>query len=143
MDMNHEHMFETFEHTADIGVVGKGSNMAEAFENAAYGMFSIVADLKKYPPTNTVEIEATGDDSVNLLERFLSSLIVLFEADRVLPVDFKMLDFDLGRLNCEVAVRPFGDDIEWIGPSVKAVTYHQMAVEKIGEQWCARAMLDV
>ena len=143
MDMSHEHTFETFEHTADIGVIGRGATMAEAFENTAYGMFSIVADIEKYQPTGTVEVEASGDDSINLLERFLSSLIVLFEADKMLPVDFKMKYFGLGRLTCEVSVRPFGDDIEWIGPCIKAVTYHQMAVEKEGDQWCARAIFDV
>lgn len=143
MDMNHEHKFETFEHTADIGVIGRGSTMAEAFESTAYGMFAIVADLKKYPATETREVEAIGDDSINLLERFLSSLIVIFEADHMLPVDFKMKEFDLGHLKCEVAVHPIGDDIEWIGPSVKAVTYHQMDVDKDGGQWFARAIFDV
>lgn len=141
--MNHEHTFEMIEHTADVGVVGRGKTMAEAFENAAYGMFCIVADISKYKPADRITIEADGDDSVNLLERFLSSLIVVFEADRMLPVDFVIEEFGCTHLVCEVAVRPIDDDIEWLGPSVKAVTYHMMAVWQENGQWFARAILDV
>lgn len=141
--MSREHGFEMFEHTADIGVLGSGKTMAEAFENVAYGMFSIMADLDKYSPTDTAEVEADGDDHIDLLARFLSKLIVLFDADRVLPLDFKVTEIDGSRLKCEVAFRGIGDDIEWLGPQVKAVTYHQMAVDQVEGMWRARAIFDV
>ncbi len=140
--MKREHKFETIEHTADIGVVGYGSSMAEAFENAAYGMFKIMADLEKYEPTCSEVVHAAGDDDVVLLQNFLSQLIVLFESKNVLPLEFEITEISLGRLTCWVSARPIGPDIEWTGPAVKAVTYHQMAVESNGE-WRARAILDV
>lgn len=141
--MSREHRFEYFEHTADIGVIGSGKTMADAFESTAYGMFSIVADIAKYSPTQTKTITVTGTDDVVLLERFLSSLIVLFESESVLPLDFEITEISMGRLTCWVSVRPIGDDIEWLGPEIKAVTYHQMAVENKGDEWMARAIFDV
>lgn len=141
--MGREHQFEIIEHTADFGVIGKGRTMAEAFENAAYGMFSIVAELERYEPTMQREIVATGGDDVALLERFLSSLLVLFDGDGLLPLDFEITEISMGRLTCWVSARPVGDDIEWFGPTVKAVTYHRMKVESKAGEWLAQAIFDV
>lgn len=141
--MNREHKFELIEHTADVGVVGRGRTMAEAFENVAYGMFAIMADLEKYKPTVHRSIVALGDDDVTLLERFLSSLLVLFDGDGLLPIDIEITEISFGRLTAWVSARKTGGDIEWTGPSVKAVTYHQMAVENKDGEWIARAIFDV
>jgi SHS2 domain-containing protein len=141
--MNDEHRFEIFEHTADVGVIGKGQTMAEAFENAAYGMFSIMTELDRYRATKQQSITVIGTDDVTLLERFLSSLLLLFDADRLLPVQFEITEISMGRLTCWVSTRPIGDDIEWLGPEIKAVTFHQMAVESKGSEWTAKALFDV
>jgi SHS2 domain-containing protein len=141
--MSREHKFEIIEHTADVGVIGRGREMADAFESAAYGMFSIVADLGKYQPTVQKEITVAGTDDVALLERFLSSLLVLFDGDRLLPLDFEITEISMGRLTCWVSARPIGDDIEWFGPTIKAVTWHQMAVENKGGEWTAKVIFDV
>jgi SHS2 domain-containing protein len=143
IDMGREHRFEIIEHTADFGVIGKGATMAEAFENAAYGMFTIVADLEKYQPTTQKEITVAGSDDVNMFERFLSSLLVVFDGDALLPLDFEITEISMGRLTCWVDARPVADDIEWLGPAVKAVTYHQMAVENKNGEWQAKAIFDV
>lgn len=141
--MSREHKFEIIEHTADVGVVGRGRDMAEAFENAAYGMFSIMAELDKYEPTTQKSIASVGDDDITLLEGFLSSLLVFFDSERMLPLDFEITEISFGRLTCWVSARKIGDDIEWLGPQVKAVTYHQMAVESRDGEWIAKAILDV
>lgn len=141
--MKREHKFETFEHTADIGVIGRGDMMADAFESVAYGMFSIMADLDKYEATQSKVVHAVGTDDVVLLERFLSQLVVLFDADGLLPLDIEITEISLGRLTCWVSARPIGEDIEWLGPAVKAVTYHQMSVENKDGEWVARVILDV
>ena len=143
LGMKREHTFEIMEHTADIGVIGRGKTMAQAFENTAYGMFSIIADLDRYEPTKTFEIEAEGEDAVYLLERFLALLIVEFDAERILPLDFEIIDMSPGYIKCKVHGREIGDDIEWIGPTIKAVTFHKMAVEKQGGEWTTKAIFDV
>lgn len=131
------------EHTADVGIIGKGDCMAEAFENVAYGMFSLMADLDKYKPDVSRSIAAVGSDDVTLLERFLSSLLVMFDADRLLPLDIEITEISFGRLVAWVSARKIGEDIEWIGPQVKAVTYHQMKVESAEGEWRAQAIFDV
>ena len=142
--MGREHRFETFEHTADIGVTGIGSTMAEAFENAAYGTFSIMADLSKYQPTVSKSVVALGgDEDVVMLERFLSALLVLFDGDGLLPLEFDITEISFGRLTCWISARKVGDDIEWLGPQVKAITYHKMSVTSTEDEWRASVILDV
>lgn len=141
--MNREHRFEVVEHTADVGVIGHGETMADAFESAAYGMFSVMAELDRYEPDTQRSVAAAGADDIELLERFLSSLLVLFDAERVLPVDFEITEISFGRLVCWVSAKKIDDSIEWLGPQVKAVTYHQMAVESKAGEWTAKAIFDV
>lgn len=141
--MMREHKFETIEHTADIGVVGCGNTMADAFESVAYGMFSLMADLDKYQPDTQAKVTAVGIDDVALLERFLSSLLVVFDGDMLLPLDVEITEISFGKLTAWVSAKKIGDDIEWTGTQVKAVTYHQMKVENKDGQWCAQAIFDV
>jgi len=141
--MSREHKFELLEHTADVGVVGYGDTMADAFESVAYGMFSIMADLDKYTPTEHRNVVAVGDDDITLLERFLSSMLVLFDGDGLLPLDFEINEISSWRLTCQVSACKVTNSIEWLGPQVKAVTYHQMAVENQDGGWMAKAIFDV
>lgn len=141
--MSREHRFEIIEHTADFGVIGKGRMMADAFESVAYGMFTIVADLEKYQSTEQRKVTVVGTDDVTLLERFLSSLLVIFDGDRLLPLDFEITEISMGRLTCWISTKPIGDDIEWLGPTIKAVTFHQIAVENRDGEWTAQAIFDV
>lgn len=141
--MSREHRFETFEHTADVGVIGRGRTKAEAFENTAYGMITVIADPQRYAPTDKVEVTAEGIDDIGLLERFLSRMLILIDGDSLLPLDFHITEMENERLRCEVEVRPIGEDIEWTGPTLKAVTYHQMAVEQTDQEWQTRVILDI
>ena len=141
--MTHEHRFEMIEHTADVGVVGIGDDMAGAFENCAYGMFSVMADLANYKPNAHKSVVAVGTENVELLQRFLSALLVLFDGDRLLPVDIEITEISLGRLTAWVDAKKIDESIEWLGPQVKAVTYHQMSVEESSGVWRAKAIFDV
>ena len=67
--------FRLIEHTADVGLVAYGRNLAEAFANAAYGMFSIIADLRTVKATESRSLELNEDGYEALLFEWLNSLI--------------------------------------------------------------------
>ena len=138
-----EHRFELIEHTADIGIEATGDTLAETFENAAYGMFSVMADIAGMSPSNTIEVRAEAEDLPSLLHAWLAELIYRFDAENVLPVQFKVEQLMETSLTANVGVRPIVADIEWIGPAIKAVTYHQLAVERTPAGWRARVIFDV
>ena len=117
--------------------------MAEAFENTAYGMFSLFVDPEAYQPTMNREITVSADDREQLLWTWLSELMYIFEVDRELALDFKIVEITDTSLRSEVAMRSIGKDIEWLGSGVKAVTYHQLKVEQTDGLWRTQVYVDV
>jgi SHS2 domain-containing protein len=59
--------FEVIDHTADKGIRAYGHDLKELFENAAYGMFSLMADFDRFTPTLTCEIDVDAPDLESLL----------------------------------------------------------------------------
>jgi SHS2 domain-containing protein len=138
-----ERTFQILEHTADKGVAATGRTMAEAFENAAYGMFSLFVDPGAYQPTAEREVQVAAADREQLLWTWLSELLFIFEVDGELPVDFHILEISHTGLRASVSVRPVGADIEWLGSPAKAITYHQLKVEERPEGWHVQVYVDV
>jgi len=138
-----EHAFGYLEHTADKGVIGYGDTLEAALENTAYGMFSLMAELPRYTATEERPVEVSGGDDISVLKAWLEELVFIFEVDRFLPVEFHVVELTNGKLRGRIRGRPFGPDIEWLGPQVKAVTYHEMKVEKIDDRYRVQAIVDV
>jgi len=59
--------YRLIEHTADVGLIAYGSTLAEAFGNAAYGMFSIIAELGTVRETESRQLEVNDNDLEGLL----------------------------------------------------------------------------
>ena len=138
-----EHRFGYFEHTADKGVFAYGETLEKAYENIAYGVFSLMADLSNYTPIGMCTIEVEGEDEISVLRNWLKELLYKFEVERVLPLDFHVRSLKAGHLMADIDLRPFGPDIEWLGSQVKAVTYHGMEVEKRDMEYRVQAIVDV
>ena len=65
--------YSYFEHDADMGIVGRGATIEEAFERPP-AMFAIMADLAQVPrPTVAIEFEEA--DAKLALVRWLNLLI--------------------------------------------------------------------
>ena len=135
--------FEVLSHTADKGIRAFGRDMKELFENAAYGMFSLMADLGKYAPVESRELEVEAPDAESLLHNWLAELLYQFEVDRMLFVDFEIRKIDYHRLEGTARGLPFNREIEWLGSSVKAVTHHGLCVNRTDERWEAEVIFDV
>jgi hypothetical protein len=65
--------YDYFEHEADIGIIGRGPTLAEAFESAATAMFAIMAEPARIKNTLSIQYEFEEDDPefalVTLLNR--------------------------------------------------------------------------
>ncbi len=63
-----ERGFETFDHTADIGIRAWGNEFSEIFEEAAKALFSVIADLNSVSPVQNinVKLEAAQGTPVSL-----------------------------------------------------------------------------
>ena len=122
--------FQLIEHTADTGLIAYGKNLAEAFANAAFGLFSIIAELKPVKETESRQIELCEDDPEALLFEWLNSLIYLFDVEMVLFKRFDIIDFNGLRLKAVCHGEKYDPSRHHLKTGVKSATYHLLKVDK-------------
>lgn len=135
--------FEVFEHTADIGLRSYGRTLEEAFENAARGMFSLMADLNVVEATEEVKVRVEADDPGSLLVAWLNELLYLFDAKKILLSKFAIQEWDkkscLLALACGERIDPKKHQLEM---DIKACTYHMLKITK-NDLYACQVVLDV
>ena len=133
--------FEFLEHTADMGLVAYGDSLAEAFANAACGLFSIIVDLDSVRELECRQVEIGGEDIEGLLFEWLNHLIYLFDVEMILLKRFEVMDFN----DYSMKVRCYGEKYNRaqhrLRTGVKSVTYHQLKVDRGKKQ--VRVIFDV
>lgn len=71
--------YEPLEHTSEAGVIAHGTTMAEAFANAAEGMYALMLDLDTVREGEEREIALIGETAEGLLVDWLLELMFLTE----------------------------------------------------------------
>ena len=127
--VDHSYSFEILEHTADVGLVARGRDQAEAFCAAAYGLASLMADLSRAEPLEERQVEVEAEDAEGLLVAWLSELVYLFDAEGFLPCRFDVQQIDRHSLRAHVDGDHFDPMKHPPNATVKAVTYHQLRVQ--------------
>lgn len=133
--------FQLIEHTADVGLVAYGETLAKAFANAAYGLFSIIAELKTVKETETRQLELSEEDPEALLFEWLNSLIYLFDVEMILFKRFEITDFDGCRLRAVCYGEKYDPSHHQLKTGVKAATYHMLKVD--GEKNQVQVIFDI
>lgn len=126
--------FELIEHTADVGLIAYGENLAEAFANAAYGMFSIIAELDAVKETESRRVEISEDDLEGLLFEWLNSLIYLFDVEMILFKRFDIIDLDGCQLKAVCYGEKYDPSRHHLKTGVKSATYYMLTVDGMKNQ---------
>jgi SHS2 domain-containing protein len=122
--------FELIEHTADIGLIAYGETLAEAFANAAYGLFSIIAELDAVRERESRRVEIAEDDLEALLFEWLNNLIYLFDVEMLLFRRFDIMELDGRRLRATCYGERYDPSRHHLKTGVKSATYHMLEVDK-------------
>ena len=130
--------FEELEHTADRAIKVYGATLKDVFANAAYGMFSIMADLEEVPARVTREVEVSAYDVESLLVEWLNELLYQHETHGELYRDFEILHLD----ETSIRARVRGDKGEPTRAKVKAATYHDLEIKNVGKGYEAVVVFD-
>jgi SHS2 domain-containing protein len=121
--------FDYIEHTADIGLVAYGRNLPEAYGNAAYGLFSIITDLRKVKQIESQVVELQENDPESLLFEWLNHLIYLFEVDRMLFKKCTVQEYNGRHLKAVCTGEHIDPKRHELKLGVKAATYHMLTVD--------------
>ena len=135
--------FSVFDHTADIGLVIYGKDLVSLFEYSGKGFFSLITDLRTVKPRIEKRVELTGRSLERLMVDWLSELLYLHDVEHLLFREFRVESVGEEGLKAVAKGEPFQDGVHRIKTGVKAVTYHQIRVEKRNGGWRARVIFDL
>lgn len=133
--------FQLIEHTADTGLIAYGNNLAEAFSNAAYGLFSIITELNNVRETESQPVAVSAEDTESLLFNWLNHLIYIFDVERLLLKRFDITEFREHNLKATCWGERYDHSRHQLKLGVKAATYHMLKVD--GEKNRVRVIFDV
>jgi SHS2 domain-containing protein len=139
--------FEFLEHTADAYIAAYGTDLAEAFENAALAMFDVMTEVEKVSPEVKDSVKVVAEDEYALLYSWLEALLVKFDVKGMLYSKFKVLDLNQTsggfRLRAQIWGEKFNPEKHAQKVGVKAVTYHRMEIIKDPTKVTLRFILDI
>ncbi len=122
-------------HTADGKFEAFGGTLEEAFANAALALASLMWDWSRIAPKVEQLVRVEGSDKEQLLVKFLGEIVYLVETRQFLLGQVRKLEirphFEGLSLDAVLAGETLGSGHEIYG-DVKAVTYHELAIEEGG-----------
>jgi SHS2 domain-containing protein len=135
-------MYETFEHTADMGLRVTAPDLAGLFEEAACGLFSLLVSGVPESNGRVREIRIPGERHDYLLLDWLAELLSLSSAETVWFDGFSVQLDDRG-----ITARAREHSLLTAGITVlteiKAITYHGLKLERSPDGWVAEIVVDV
>jgi SHS2 domain-containing protein len=136
-------MYETFEHTADLGLRIRAPDLDTLFAEAGQALFAaIVADLSTVRPFQSIEIRLEGEEREFLLFDWLKELLYHFDTKHLLFSRFEVRVRDTG-----LAGSAWGEPLDRsrhdLEHEVKAITYHGLRVEPTEGGWLAEVIVDI
>ncbi len=137
-------MHEHFEHTADLGLRVRAADLDTLFREAGECLFSAIVEnaALTVQPAQRVDFQIAGDDREFLFFDWLRQLLFHLDADHLLFCKFEVR-VTLAGLTASAWGEPIDRSRHVLEHEVKAITYHGLRVEKIGDEWEAEVIVDI
>jgi SHS2 domain-containing protein len=135
--------FETFEHTADIGLVARGRTLEELLAHAAEGLVDLMVDPEGLREKIHLEVSVSAQDREALLVSWLNELLYLLDTRRFLPRRCRITQVTDTGLTAELVGDTIDPERHSVRRMVKAATYHGLRVTRADGAWEARVILDL
>jgi len=138
-----EHHWIILEHPSDIGVEARGDSLAAAYQHAAEGLMAVILDSSTIQSTQERHIVLTASDHEQLLVKWLSEILYLYDGQGFVSGKFEILNLTATDLRARVRGETF--DVQKHKPKldVKAVTYHQLVVQETPEGSTVKVFFDI
>jgi SHS2 domain-containing protein len=135
--------FEIIEHPADVGFIAYGETQGELLENAALAMCSLACEPRGIEERERREFTARGADRESLLYDWLAEILAIADGEGLVFRRVEVMALEEGGARGMAYGEKFDKARHRAGTYIKAVTYHELRVEKTAEGWRARVFLDV
>jgi SHS2 domain-containing protein len=134
--------YETFDHEADIGIRGFGATIAEAFENAAVALYSVMVNVHRVKPKERRIVKVSAPDRELLLVEWLNALLSQSDIERMVFSKFEV------KINGTSLIgTAWGEMLDrerhQAHVEVKGATYHMLNVQERDNGYVAQCVVDV
>ena len=130
--------FEEISHTADWSLRVWATDLPSLFMEAARAMNSLSGTVIGHSPRVTRTFGAEGPDVESLLVSFLSELVYYQEQENLA---FDLFDLRVAAHWLKATME--GARMESVDKAIKAVTYHNLKIEKTAEGFETTIVFDV
>jgi SHS2 domain-containing protein len=136
-------MYETFEHTADLGLRIRADDLNSLFADAARALFSVLTEnLDDICTVEEMPFAIKGNDVEEMLHDWLTELLFTFNVQRRL-----FSKFNVNILSTGLTAVAWGEIIDpkrhEISLEIKAITWHGLKVAQTPEGWLAEVIVDI
>jgi len=133
--------YRYLDHTADAKFEAYGSNLEEAFENAAQAMFNIITDTSKVRSVYKKKIHAESKRIDAMLYDFLEELLFLLDTEGFLLSGFENIRIKDGVLTAVATEDSY--KVYDVKGNVKSITYNDMDISEKDGRWTITAVVDM
>jgi SHS2 domain-containing protein len=135
-------LFREFEHTGDLGIELAAPTRAELFRRAAIALASLLVERAGVAAIERREITVEAQADLDLMHDLLTELLALFTVEGFIWREASVNETDRS-LRVTLRGEPFDPTRHVFRGEIKAVTYHQLMVEKSSDGWHSRIVFDV
>ncbi len=135
--------YRLIDHTADFGLEIFGRTPGDLFKQAALALTDLLTDPSRLTGRKRQSLTVEGEDWPDLLINWLRELLYLYNGTELFVTDVDIVAIAPTRLHAEVATDVYRFGIHDIRNEIKAVTYHQLEVTALDDEWRARVIFDI
>jgi len=135
--------YQVIDHTADLGIIVKGPDVKSLFIRAAQAMTDLMVKGDISEKTAIRDVLVEGEDFPDLMVRWLGEILYLFEGENFIVHSIEIKSISPIQLKSILSLTGFEPEYHEVLREIKAVTYHQISVDKANDGWEARVIFDI
>ena len=135
--------FELLDHPADIGFRAYAATFEELYANAARALVSLIVDPAAIECREELLVRVDGIEFESLLVNWLNEVLYLMDSKRLALGEFEVQRLEKYWIRCLVKGEPRDPVKHPPRLVVKAVTYHQLKINRTPDGWSADVYVDV
>ena len=142
--MNYTHSnYQIIDHTADLGIIVKGSDVTNLFIHAAQAMIDLMVKGEVSNKKSIRNVSLQGTDFPDLMVKWLGEILYLFYGEKLLLHSIEIKSINPTKLESTLTLTDFEPEYQQVKREIKAVTYHQISVDNLNDGWQARVIFDI
>lgn len=143
LELKRKFNYRFLDHTADIGLEASAPDCVCLFAAAAEGLRTLIFGTSEAEQVIQYQVHLTAGDRAELLIAWLNEILCLSEMTHLVPAAFEIISVTDQALDAVVSGEPYDPERHHVERVAKAVTYHQLVVEKRNGGWYARVYIDL